>query len=450
MSYKSNTMKLARIVLILTFLLISGNLWATDFKVGIARKAITPDRPLWLNGYAERNEPFTGVSHDLWAKALVIEENPGSMVIIVTLDILGLNREIPDLVADRVMKKYGINRSQLFLNSSHTHSAPVIWPCLSMAFDFDNEEQKAVVEYSHKLTGAILDVIDSAMSHRVPMNLASGHGSAGVAANRRDRGIKPVDHDVQVIRVADPNGKVQAIVCGYACHNTTLTGENNLINGDYAGYAMIELEKTYPGATALFIMGCGGDIDPALRGTIALAQQNGKELAGAVEKVLGGEMNPVLPAIRTAYTSVNLEFPPLKVEKYQADIMSDNQVVQNRAKLMLEAYNKGWDVTRYPYPVQAIRFNDDLTILGMGGEVVVDYDLKMKAEYPGENLFVAGYCNQVNCYIPSKRILDEGGYETNGSLTYYGHPGPFAGNVEDLVTGALHRVMQEVGANQTN
>lgn len=442
-------MKPFKIALILTFLLISCNLWAAELKVGIARKSITPDHPLWMNGYSDRDKPYEGISHDLWAKALVIEESPKSMVIIVTLDLLGLNREISEAVADQVIKKYGITRSQLFLNSSHTHSAPVIWPCLSMAFDLNNADQKVVAQYSYELTDDILEVIDSAMSKRVPMIVSSGHGVAGFAANRRDREIKPVDHDVLVVKFATPDGKVQAIVCGYACHNATLTGANKLINGDYAGYAMIELEKAYPGATVLFIMGCGGDADPSPRETIEFAEQHGKELAEAVEKVLISEMQPVRPPIRTAYTSVDLEFPPLKVEKYQAEIMSDNRVNQNRAKLMLEAYNKGWDVTKFPYPVQAIRFNNDFTILGMSGEVVVDYDLKMKKEYPAENLFVAGCCNEVICYIPSKRILDEGGYEVNGSMAYYGHPGLFAGNVEDLVTGALHRVMKEVGAKHS-
>jgi hypothetical protein len=114
--------------------------------------------------------------------------------------------------------------------------------------------------------------------------------------------------------------------------------------------------------------------------------------------------------------------------------------------LMLEAYNKWWDVTRFQYPVQAIRFNRDLTILGMGGEVVVDYSLNMKKQYPAENLFVAGYCSEVTCYIPSLRILTEGGYEANSSMIFYGLPGPFANNVEELVTGAIEKVMKGVGA----
>jgi len=101
----------------------------------------------------------------------------------------------------------------------------------------------------------------------------------------------------------------------------------------------------------------------------------------------------------------------MDLQQYQQDILSDDFYIRNRAKLMLEAYNKWWDISRFQYPVQAIRFNSDLTILGMGGEVVVDYSLNTKKRYPAENLFVAGYCSEVTCYIPSLRILKEGGYE---------------------------------------
>jgi len=433
-------------ILITAFLLVTLTSWGSDFRVGIARKSITPEFPIWLNGYAAREKPSEGKSHDLWAKALVIEENPNSRIILVTVDVLGLSREITSQVSDRIIKKYGINRSQLLFNSSHTHAAPVIWPALAGMFDFSPAELQAVVRYSHRLTNDIETVIDTAMARLVPMEIECGHGSAGFGMNRRGTAIIVSDPDVPVVRFSTPGGKTEAILCGYACHNTTLTGDNTLINGDYSGYAMIELEKAYPGATAFFLAGCGADQDPSPRGTIELAEQNGKTLAEAVQRAFAGDMHQVRPPIRTDYTTVGLEFPPLDPETYQKDILSDDIYVRNRARLMLEAYNKGWDVTRFPWPVQAIRFNKDLTILGMGGEVVVDYSLDMKKQYPGENLFVAGYCSEVTCYIPSLRILREGGYEANSSMIYYGLPGPFADNVEDLVTGGIDQVMKGVGA----
>lgn len=443
-----------RKVLIVVFFLIVCTSWGAEFKVGIASRVITPKLPFWMTGYGNRTKPATEVLHDIWAKALILEDNPGNRVVIVTTDLLGLSHEISEDIANRVNKKFGINRSQLLLNSSHTHSGPVVWPALSMIFDFNMEDQQIAAGYTRKLTDDIVAVVDSAMSHLVPMQVWSGHGSVDFAMNRREpteKGIingknpnGPVDHDVPVLKITTPDGELKAILFGYACHNTTLNGY--LINGDYAGFAQIDLQKIYPGITAMFFMGCGADQNPQPRGTVELAKQHGKSLAEAVKKAITGDLHPVRPPIRTEYTTVDLVFRSFDLGSFQKDILSSERVVQRRAKLMLEAYNKGWDVSRFHYPLQVVRFNNDLTILALSGEVVVDYSLKMKKEYSNENLFVAGYCNGVMCYIPSRRVLDEGGYEANSSMIAYGLPGPFADNVEEKILGAIHRIMKHAGA----
>jgi hypothetical protein len=112
---------------------------------------------------------------------------------------------------------------------------------------------------------------------------------------------------------------------------------------------------------------------------------------------------------------------------------------------MLRAYDDGRPVRRTPYPVQAIRFDKSLTLVALGGEVVVDYALRIKREYPKENIVVAGYSNDVMCYIPSRRIVKEGGYEAVDSMIYYGQPGPFTEEVEDTIFGTIHQVLSRVG-----
>ena len=428
-----------------------------QIKVGIAQKAITPKTPVWLSGYASRNKPSTEILHDLWAKALVIEENPGNRIVIVTTDILGLTHEISEAVASSVNKKYGIKRSQLLLNSSHTHSGPAIWPSLSVIFNLNTADQQSAGQYTQKLSQDIVEVIDMAMNNLAPMEISCGHGSADFAINRRqptDKGViiglnpgGPVDHDVMVLKIASPEGDLKAVLFGYACHNTT--SNTYLVNGDFAGFAQIELEKANQGVVAMYLQGCCADQNPQPRGSIELAAEHGKSLAEAVQKTLSGDMHPVRTPIRTDFITVDLDFPPFNPEVYEKEITGSDQYRQRRAMLILEAYNKGWKVDRLPYPVQAIRFNNDLTILALSGEVVVDYSLRSKREYAKENLFVAGYCNEVQGYIPTKRVLEEGGYEPETSMIYYGLPGPFANNVEDKVFSAIHTVMKHVGARSS-
>jgi neutral ceramidase len=441
-------------ILILVLLVFTSAIIYAQIRAGTGRIAITPQTPAWLTGYASRTKPSTEILHDLWAKAVVFEDKPDNRIVIVTTDILGLSREISEEVARRVGKKYGINRSQLLLTSSHTHSGPVIWPCLSIIFDLNPADQKSAAQYSQKLTDDIVSVIDMAINSLAPVQVSSGHGTVGFAMNRReptDKGVinglnpnGPVDHDVPVIKIASPDGKLKAVLFAYACHNTT--SSTYLINGDYAGFAQIELEKANPGSMALFISGCGADQNPQPRGTLELAEQHGKSLAKAVQTVLTGELQPVRSPIRTDYSQTDLEFLPFDPGLYEKEIQSADKYVQRRAKLMLEAYNKGWNVSRLQYPVQVVRFNNDLTILALSGEVVVDYSLNVKKKFPGENLLVAGYCNEVQCYIPTAKMLKEGGYEPESSMIYYGLPGPFAENVEDKINKSIDRVMKSTGA----
>ncbi len=431
----------------LIFFFINLNVFGQEFNVGIGRKIITPELGnIWMGGYASRNKPATGTSQELWAKALVIEDSDGNHCIIVTTDLLGLSHQLSEEVSARVIEKHRIQRSQLLLNSSHDHSGPVILPSY---FDFSVSELQSVNKYSQKLADDLVEIIDMAWNDLKPVNISSGHGNASFGKNRRDPSLKirPVDPDVPVLAFKSSNGDLKAILFGYACHNTTLSGDNYEFSGDYAGFAQIELEKRFHGTTAMFFQGCGADIDPSPRGTMIYAEQHGKSLAGEVQKVLSGDLQKVNSPIRTGYKIINLDFNPVDPESYKKDMLSQDRFIQRRARMMFEAINKGWDISKIQYPVQAIRFNDDLTFLGMGGEVVVDYSLLVKKEFPRENMFIAGYCNEVMCYIPTRRILHEGGYEGNSSMIYKGLPGPFAENVEEKVLDVVREVLKEVGVD---
>ena len=439
------------IIMILAILLLSSRIDA-QIKAGVARVDITPALPMWMTGYAGRDKPATGVIHPLWAKALALEEDSDHRIIIVTTDLLGLSHEVSENVFNQVRNKYGLSRSQLLLNSSHTHSGPMIWPCVDVLYDFPADDQRLVSAYSAQLTANLVKVIDSAIADLSPALLFSGHGQVDFAINRRNaiHPNGPVDHDVPVLKVAGSEGKLRAVLFGYACHNTTLVQDNYLINGDYAGFAQLEIEKNNPGATALFLMGCAGDQNPAPRGTVELAREHGQALGLEVQRVLGGELHAVHAPIRTDYDRIFLAYRPFDLAAYEKDITGTDNFLQRRARLMLEAYNKGWSVDKLAYPIQAVRFNKDFTILALSDEVVVDYSLAMKKEYAGENLYVAGYCSEVHCYIPSKRVLLEGGYEAEENMIYYGMPGPFADDVEDRITAAIHSVMKNLGVKKVD
>jgi hypothetical protein len=431
-------------------------LQAAGIRAGAARVDITPQGPIWMSGYAVRNKPSEGVRHPIYVRALAIDAGSGPVVFVST-DLIGLPFEVSDEVAARVRKQLGIERSRLLLNSSHTHTGPVIWPNLVSMWNLPEGEQAKLRAYSERLLNDLVSVIGAAIKDLSPAELSYGFGEAGFAINRREpsaNGMRigvnrqgPVDHSVPVLKVSGPDGKVRAILFAYACHNTTMTGEFYELSGDYAGFAESRLESEFPGATALFLELCGGDQNPYPRSSVALAEEHGQELATEVKRVLGGELKPLKGPLRTSYVLTTLPFATQARSTFEADLKNPKAAPAQtaRAKSMLAAMDRGKPVTSTPYPVQAIRFDKQWTLLALGGEVVIDYDLRAKKEYPGEPLVVAGYSNAVMCYIPSERVLKEGGYEAVENLMYYGQPGPFAPGVEDRVFDAIHQAMKKVG-----
>ena len=427
---------------------------AAEWQVGIARTEITPEKPVWMAGYAARNRPAEGTVHPLWAKVLVIEDGRGEQAVIVTTDVIGFVREVSDAIGARVHERIGIERERILLNSSHTHCGPEVLGCAAVAYDLDAEQLAAVTSYTRQLEDKIVMLIEQAYRAKRPARLAYGQGRATFAINRRQVRNKryvispnpegPVDHVVPVLHVSDEDGKPLAVLFGYACHNTTLGGDFYRYCGDYAGFAQLEFEAKHPGVTAMFLIGCGADSNPNPRGTIELAEQHGKSLAAAVDETLEKELHPVRGPLTVAFERVDLPFvePPTKEELEKC--RGEGNVYQQRlTRVLLERIAEQGQLDRvYPCPVQVIRFGDDLSLLGLAGEVVVDYALRLRKEFQGERLWIAGYTNEVFAYVPSERVLAEGGYEAGGAMVYFGWHGPFQPGVENLLVGRIKKLLK--------
>ena len=426
-----------------------------SIRAGAARIDITPEGPVWMSGYAARNKPSEGVLMPLWAKALALEDARGNRAVIVTTDLIGLPMELTDLVAARAMEKYKLDRASLVFNASHTHTGPVVRGNLSVMESQQPPHREALAAYRQTLQQKLLDVIGAALADLAPAELAFAYGEARFGVNRRQFtpagvviGVNPdgpVDPRVPVLRVTSPSGKVRALLFGYACHNTTLTAEFYQLSGDYAGFAQAELEKEFPGAVALFVQLCGGDQNPNPRSKLEYAEQHGRTLAAEVARVARTAMSPVGGRIRAAYQLAALPFAPHTREQFEQELKDANVFRQRRARLMLQLYDERREPRQLRYPVQAVRLERGFTLIALGGEVVVDYALWAYRTWPQERLMVAGYSNDVACYIPSARILREGGYEAVDSMIYYGQPGPFTEEVEARIQDAVRQVMKRVG-----
>ncbi len=420
-----------------------------SWKAGVAKVAITPDAPIWMSGYGSRTKPAEAKLHDLWAKALAIEDPAGTRLLVLTLDLCGIDRWL----AGRVSARIGLPREAILIACSHTHTGPMVGQNLECMFELPVEERRKIDGYTSVLEDDVVRIGRGALASLAPARLEWGNGTAGFAVNRRNNPeakvpellaagqLKgPFDHDVPVLR-ATAGGKLLAAVFGYACHNTTLSSYD--WSGDYAGFAQIELEKSHPGATALFFSGCGADQNPLPRRTVELAAKYGKELAGSVDQVLASPMRPVSGRLSARYSLLDLPFDTLPAREELETRLKDTRVAERRRAeiLLAEIREKGSLSPTYPYPVQVWKLGSDLTLVSLGGEVVVDYSLRLKKELGPGRTWVAGYANDVMAYIPSRRVLDEGGYEGGGAMVYYGLPARWRPRVEELIVERVKRMV---------
>ena len=412
----------------------------TAWRAGAATVKITPECSLGMAGYAGRKKPSEGVAQDLFAKALAIQDPCGNRAVLITLDLIGVSRSMRDWVVARLCEEHGLEPAAVLIGASHTHCGPSLGARPAGQGDARKPAEPAPT-YLEWVQPKIVAVATEALGRLAPASLDYLRARAGFAMNRRrptGSGFRnaphidgPVDHEVPVLRVSDADGKLLAVLFGYACHNTTMG--DYLFRGDYAGYAQQYVEEAHPGAVALFLAGCGADQNPYPRGQEDLVKYHGRSLAMAVEAALQTVPRPLGGPLRVGLEEVTLEFaPPPPRDTLEQLAQGKDQRAKHAQRLLKQIEEKQVRST-HPYLVQVLRFGPDLTLVALAGEAVVDYALRLKRELAGPGVWVSGYCNDVFGYVPSLRVLKEGGYEAGGAMAYTSFPGAFAASIEERI-----------------
>ncbi len=410
---------------------------ADTYSVGVGRADVTPTYPVRLSGFGFRRTESEGITQKIWAKALAIgDEEPA---VLITVDNLGVPSAVVDEVAKRLAKK-GVKRDRLAVTATHTHTAPMLSNACPTLFGvpIPKDHQEHIDRYTKEFTDALEKAALAALADRRPATLAWGVGSAGFAVNRRTKG-GPVDHDLPVLVVRDPKGKVRAVYVSYACHCVTLS--NNKISGDWAGQAQQAIEDDYPGAIALCSVGCGADSNPSSGVTgdkVEIAQRQGAEVAAEVKRLLRGYLAPVAGPLTTKARTIELPLADLPAKAEWEERAKRKDAVGYHAQVQLARLEKGEALrTKIDYPVRTWAFGDSLAMVFLPGEVVVDYSLRLKKELDSRRLWLNAYANDAPCYIPSERVLKEGGYEGGSAMVYYDVPVPFKPGLEQKIIDAV-------------
>jgi len=428
----------------------------TEWRVGLAHAGITPEKPIAMSGYGRRVS--SGVLDELEAKAMVIENVAGGRAVLLTADLLFFRAPFADVLCKQITERTGLQRSQILLNASHTHSGPVFGVKDPDRFQLTENQRKVIDAYTDTLKRRLVGLVTAAMADMKPARLSWGVGKAHFVINRRlispegkcrGMGLNPqglVDRNVPVLRVDGPDGRLRAVVFGCACHPVTLGGGNLKISGDYPSFTQKYIQKHFPETQAMFVIGCGADANSHPRGGAGqeqLVRKHGKSLGAEVCRVLATKLQPIHGPLRVELNWTDLPLQHNLSRQRLQEIAKGPYWHARNARGMLAMLDRNEPLpTHYRAAVALWQFGDDLTLVGLPGEAVAEYVPMIEKALGPERLWVAAYCNESFGYLPSAKVVAEGGHEAIGLTLAIGF---FSADAQDVVVATVRQLAQKVG-----
>ncbi len=408
-----------------------------------------------MYGYEIRRNESEGVAQRLKATALAIGGDEGDgPAVLLGVDCGAVPANIRAEVLRRVQAKTPLKTERFMLCNAHIHSGPNLKGLSAMS----GQQREHLARYEKDLTDRLEEAVLQALAARKPGRLDWTQGSVGFAYNRRllkdGKWVNfgavadaPVDRSLPLLRATDESGKLLAVVVNYACHNTTLGEYYHKLHADWAGCAQEYIEADNPGAVALITIGCGGDANPYPRyeqgNNDEWCRLHGRAMADEVKRLLVGPFKPVEPKVAARGTLLEIPYAPAaSIEQLREDAKKSPA-----AKRLVARLERGDKLpSAESYQIATWAFGKDLAMVFLADEVVVDYELRMKREFDGSRLWVNAYSNDVSYYVPSNRLLNEGGYEVTSSvaaMVTYGKPELLQPPLEDRIIEGVRQLLPE-------
>lgn len=419
------------------------------WSIGYAQGDITPKKGQTLMSGYGRQRYAEGVLKPLRAQCIALRDAGGNTALVITADILGFDRQSVEYLRRTLAAKHKIAPEAVMLAASHTHWGPPTLYRVTLAVGPLDPWLVAGLERQ------LLTLADEALGNLTPGEVTYGHIDTMVGHNRRDpkgngvvewRPNPKNDYDTHtpILRLSRKGAAVDDIVLvGHACHPTS-SGGINKFTPDYPGAMRDRIESALGArARAVFVMGCGADAkvthkDPksgelVFTGDPKNSAIAGRKLGNEVLKHLrsaGVSRVAVPPSLNCRMATGDLTMTkPRPLQRLQADAYQpDNGVFEVWWSRQMLAYP---DARRkHHYEVQSWVLGDALTMLALEGEVCSPLGPLSRALAKTPHAMTVGYANEVQGYIPSKKIVLEGGYEGESSHRAYFKPAPFTPRVE--------------------
>jgi len=409
---------------------------------GFSKVCISPPIGAPLAGFAARQGVSEGIHDDLFARALVLA-NGKAVVALVSVDLLALSGDFIKRVRARIHSRTGIDPSSVMIASTHTHAGPVT------ITTFFNPEESVDSAYMNSLADALEESVTNAWQTRFPAKVGVGVTEVdGVGVNRRSADQRPIDEQVGIIKIDDPDGRTRAVLINYSCHPTVLGPDNLLVTGDFPNFAVEQLEKSIgPDGFAMFVNGTQGNISMGHSSelsaigvitpgrTFERAAELGHLLADATLDALPGIATSDAPALHSLTIPVNLplkNYPPLEqaikslqdADELLAKLTSegappDRIMPAKTQRLYASITNfyageaRALPDGHLPIELQGFRVGD-AAFIAVPGEVFVEIGLTIKRRV-SQRTFVVGIANGYIGYVPTREAYATGGYEVVSS-----------------------------------
>lgn len=383
----------------------------------------------------------------LSVSSLVIRKN-GKTVALIGVDVCGLQYAFTQSLKDSLKHRFGIAPEAVLINASHTHFAPV------------TQEWKAWAHFYHTpdssyLYGVVQNAIIASVEKAI-QQLSTGHlnfvrGTTAIGANRRPEANPqmPYDHSLDILTLSTTRDELKGLLFLTGCHPVISNEQEGFytISANYPGVARMILKERLGVDNALFLQGCGGDINPVksdFRGT-------GADLAEDLQQALRQRPTSFAGEISWRFDSVLVPVKLWSREKILAFREHNQQMGANIfaeknvrwADIMLEQLRTGTAPPYMPVYVQTISIGNWL-LVGLSREVVTEYGINIKEQWPDRLVSVAGYCNDVSSYLPAGWHIRTKVYEGYDSSFWYAQPDLFPENIFELVIKKVRSVVLSI------
>jgi neutral ceramidase len=440
---------------------------ADRWFVGYAEADITPlPGEAFMLGFGR--ERYVQGTHDpLRAQAVVLKDSRGKIAVLVTADLLGFCRGSVDAMRHRIKKAHGLEAEAVLFSASHTHWGPAVSYQVNFALGGLN------VWYLERLERRILELVDEAIANLSPASVSFCDCQVSIGVNRRKQAADgstqmlpnpegSYDRHTPVIRIVRSGSPRQVLLVAHGCHPTS-SGPLEEWSADYPGMMRKTLESKLEDCRVAFLQGCGGNVKVAASGATekevvfaASLEQSaaaGVKLAEAVEGVLSGEKLTVLSShlvttMVRGHLSLQPQVPRSEITKQAYEGDPRNHLTWWARQTL--AYSN--DYREFPYVVQLWKLGE-LSLFALEGEVVTEWGPRVRAMANTPHAMVVGYANHVGGYIPTREIIEQGGYEGFLSHKAYFLPAPFAPEMEGELEGLLRLAIaksSEAAAAGTN